>query len=295
VRNGYASRLARDWTFANLPTSSLTERNLSASNWCVGLRQFWGSGAFLILMGVVIELKERVSARSGSEVPKPQLRVADRSRRRLARRSASGSGAPGRAWRSASGPGRGERPAFFFDLACPFSYLAAEQVQRTLGQVDWIPATSDEPWGRLEAACAHAQGRATALRLPLVWPERFPAPVPRALRAATYAAELGAGDRFALAASRLAFCGGFDLDDSDVLAEAAAAAGLPIHACVAAADDLARDVVLRATAWSLLARGVTRLPAFRVGRHFLQGERAVEAAALMRPRMADETSLAPVC
>jgi 2-hydroxychromene-2-carboxylate isomerase len=147
----------------------------------------------------------------------------------------------------------------------------------------------------LEAACAHAHGRATALRLPLVWPERFPAPVPRALRAATYAVELGGGDRFAVAASRLAFCGGFDLDEPDVLAEAAAAAGLPIQACIAAADDIARDVILRANAWGLLARGVTRLPAFRVGRHFLQGERAIEAAALMRPELAHESPLAPVC
>ncbi|HEY6399529.1 MAG TPA: DsbA family protein [Solirubrobacteraceae bacterium] len=191
-----------------------------------------------------------------------------------------------------------DRPAFFFDLACPFSYLAAEQVQRALGQVDWIPVrgqdTSDEPWGRLEAACDHAQRRAVTLRLPLVWPERFPSPVPRALRVAAYAAEIGAGDRFTLAASRLAFCGGFDLEEPDVLAEAGAASGLASDALLAAACDLSRDVALRSNAWSLLAQGVTRLPAFRVGRHYLQGERAIEAAALMQPPTASRP-LAPVC
>jgi 2-hydroxychromene-2-carboxylate isomerase len=234
-------------------------------------------------MGVVVELKERVADRSRCGSPRPQDRVADPSSRGLARRASR-----------THGP-----PAFFFDLACPFSYLAAEQVQRALGQVDWIPVrgeqTSDEPWGRLEAACGHTQRRAVALRLPLVWPERFPAPVPRALRVAAYAAELGAGDRFTLAASRLAFCGGFDLEEPDVLAEAAAASGLASDACLAAARDIARDTTLQATTWALLARGVTRLPAFRVGRHFLQGERAIDAAALMRAPAPGLRPLAPVC
>ena len=31
------------------------------------------------------------------------------------------------------------RPAFFFDLSCPFSYLTAERVERQLGEVDWTP------------------------------------------------------------------------------------------------------------------------------------------------------------
>lgn len=192
-----------------------------------------------------------------------------------------------------------QRPAFFFDLVCPFSYLAAEQVPRALGRVEWIPVRaeliSDEPWGRMEAVCANAQRRAVALRLPLVWPERWPAARPRALRAASYAAEHGAGEQFALAASRLAFCGGFDLEESDVLAEAAAAAGIALDECLAAADDAGRDQAIRATARGLRARGVTQLPAFRVGPHFLQGERATEAASLLREPVAGERPLAPVC
>ena len=71
-----------------------------------------------------------------------------------------------------------------------------------------------------------------ALRLPLVWPDRLPRRARGRSRAAAYAAEIGAGARFALAASRLAFCGGFDLDDPETLAEAAAAAGIPLRACL---------------------------------------------------------------
>ena len=67
------------------------------------------------------------------------------------------------------------------------------------------------------------------MRLPLVWPEHFPRETPAALRAASHAAEIGAGCRFALAARRLAFCGGFDLEGPEILAEAAAAASLRLR------------------------------------------------------------------
>ena len=128
-----------------------------------------------------------------------------------------------------SRPTRGARPAFFFDLACPYSYLAAERAERLLGDVEWIPAAgrqlrSGPPLPDSDADRERAEHVAALLRLPLVWPERFPSEVPRALRAASYAGEIGAGPQFALAAARLAFCGGFDLEDPEVLAEAAAAA-----------------------------------------------------------------------
>jgi 2-hydroxychromene-2-carboxylate isomerase len=79
-----------------------------------------------------------------------------------------------------------------------------------------------------------------------VWLDRFPADVPRALRAATFASEIGAGPRFALAASRLTFCGGFDLDDPETLVEAAAAAGVPLDPCLEAAGDQALAARFRA-------------------------------------------------
>ena len=41
-----------------------------------------------------------------------------------------------------SRPAPGHSAAFFFDLSCPFSYLAAERVERLLGDVEWIPAAS---------------------------------------------------------------------------------------------------------------------------------------------------------
>ena len=182
----------------------------------------------------------------------------------------------------------GPRPAFFFDLACPMSYLAAERIERVLGAVEWIPAmlgtgAPDRPLARTAGHRAHAETLAIAMRIPLVWPEGFPAQLPRAMRAACHAAEIGAAAGFALAAGRLAFCGGFDLEDPEILAEAAAAAGIQPECSLAAAADPTYDADLHSAARRLRAAGVSELPAISIGRHWLGGETATaEALALRR-------------
>ena len=178
----------------------------------------------------------------------------------------------------------GTRSVFFFDLACPFSYLTAERVERARGDVDWVPCSLPAEYRQLPRdLIARAERQAFALQLPLVWPDGFPRAVPVAQRAAAYAAESGAGARFALAASRLAFCGGYDGEDHEILADAAAAAGVPVGGCLAAAGDPARDVRLQATARRLRSFGVPRLPAIRIGRRWLWGEQMLsEARPLLR-------------
>jgi 2-hydroxychromene-2-carboxylate isomerase len=180
-----------------------------------------------------------------------------------------------------------QRAELFFDLACPFTYLAAEKVERAFTQVTWTPTSSetlqrrclsDDPEGESRVRAA-AERRASELRLPLVWPERFPQQVPAAMRAASFAAELGRGGAFVLAAGRLAFCGGFDLDDPEILAEAAAAAGIPLVECFGAAGDAARDGAAERAGRTLLAAGADRLPALRVGRSLFWGEQRVVTAA----------------
>jgi 2-hydroxychromene-2-carboxylate isomerase len=119
--------------------------------------------------------------------------------------------------------------------------------------------------------------------MPLVWPERFPSEVPAAMRVASYAAECGRGAAFTLAAGRLAYCGGFDLEDPEILAAAAAAAGLGLDACLEAARDESRDGKLEKAGRRLLAAGADLLPALRVGRSLFWGEqRVAEAAAAAR-------------
>jgi 2-hydroxychromene-2-carboxylate isomerase len=188
--------------------------------------------------------------------------------------------------RSALGP-EAKRPGFCFDLGCPFCYLAAERVERLLGEVDWVPVSGDAVAGDLAAALdvARAEERAAALRIPILWPERFPRALSGAMRVAVYASECGAGARFALAAFRFSFCGGYELDDREVLPELSSSVGIPRAGAVAAAADPSRDHALTAAARGLARRGVRGLPAFRVGEHFFEGESALPgAAALHRAR-----------
>jgi len=191
-----------------------------------------------------------------------------------------------RAARRPRGDGRGRertRGEFFFDLACPFTYLVAERVERSFDEVLWTPASgaalrratlADDAVATASVRRA-AEERAAALRMPLVWPERFPTEVPAAMRVAARAQESGRGAAFVLAATRLAFCGGFDLEDPEILAEAAAAAGVVLDECLEAARDARHDGEIEQAGRLLLSVGADRLPALRVGRALYWGERRV--------------------
>jgi 2-hydroxychromene-2-carboxylate isomerase len=191
-----------------------------------------------------------------------------------------------RARRTAGVPGAPARATLFFDLASPYTYLAAERAERLFPGLEWRPAcaaalhcgelTADGAWGTVAA-------RARLLRLPLVWSEeRAPYSVPGAMRAASLAAEHGCAGAFVLAASRLAFCGGFDLDDPEILAEAAAAAGMGLRETLDAARDARRDGPIEDAGRLLLAAGADRLPALRVGRRLFCGEERLSEAAAAR-------------
>jgi len=197
--------------------------------------------------------------------------------------------APLKATRAPAPPmrGHGPRVTFYFDLASPWTYLAAERAERLFGAGRWRPATGEvllggrwAPDPREDRVRAAAERRAAELRLPLVWPDAWPESGRGAMRVAALAAERGRAAPFVLAASRLAFCGGYELDDPEVIAEAAAAAALPLGDALAAAGELARDGGMERTALRLLRRGADELPATVVGRQLFAGEsRLAEAAA----------------
>lgn len=175
----------------------------------------------------------------------------------------------------------------YFDLWSAATYLAAERVDRLFPDACWVPVLGEGPLAtpapedpRLRAA---AERRAAHLRMPLFWPEPVATPSRAAMRVASLASETGRGGAFVLAAGRLAYCGGFDLGDPEILAEAAAAAGLDLDACLAAAGDPLRDAAMAAEGRRLLRLGAAGLPALRVGRRLFCGEeRIAEAAAAAR-------------
>jgi 2-hydroxychromene-2-carboxylate isomerase len=189
-----------------------------------------------------------------------------------------------RAGRAPVGRPAPPRATLFFDLASPFTYLAAERADRLFAGLEWLPASADA----LNRGAPDADGicpaaeRARLLGLPLVWPEQRPYTVHGAMRVASLAAERGCAAAFVLAASRLAFCGGFDIDDPEILAEAAAAAGIGLDDALQAAGDVARDGAIEETGRLLLAAGGTRLPALRVGRMLFCGEERLTEAAVAR-------------
>ena len=186
----------------------------------------------------------------------------------------------------------GTPASFYFDLASPLAYLAAERVLHTLpGPAEWQPVLAAELGGaqRFDAfRCEQERDvfrseiarRAQELGLqPLRWPEPFPFDSALAMRAATYAKSIGRTVPFAQAAFRQAFAGGRDLQQIDNVLIAAAA-------CEMHPAAVTRGVELRSVADQLAAstRNATRskiktIPAIVVGETAYEGERAIEQAA----------------
>ena len=196
--------------------------------------------------------------------------------------------------------------AFYFDLASPLAYLAAERVLHVLPvPAEWTPVLacelpaaqtfdafrcqSEDDVFRVELA-----RRAEQLGLqPLRWPDPFPFDSALAMRVATYAKSIGRAVPFAQAAFRQAFAGGRSLADPDNVLIAAAACEMHPAAVLRGAE--LRSVVeqLQASTAAAAAAGVTDVPAVvvagtqagRLGRVFV-GARALEdAAAAMRPEL----------
>jgi len=186
--------------------------------------------------------------------------------------------------------------AFYFDLASPLAYLAAERVLHVLpGPAEWQPVLARELAGaerfdsyrcepEREIARAEIELRAAQLELqPLRWPEPFPFDSALAMRAATYAKSIGRTVPFALAAFRQAFAGGHPLERDDYVVIAAAACEMhPAAVLKGAALRSTAERLARSTA-AAAALGVLDVPAVAYQGCVFHGERAlVQAAAAMR-------------
>jgi 2-hydroxychromene-2-carboxylate isomerase len=182
--------------------------------------------------------------------------------------------------------------AFYFDLASPLAYLAAERVLHELpGPAEWQPVLARE----LAAAesfeafrCreeqdifrAEIERRALGLGLQaLRWPDPFPFDSGLAMRVATYAKSIGRAVPFAQAAFRQAFAGGRSLEDLDSVLIAAAACEMHPSAVIRGAELRSVAVALAANTATAARSGVPDVPAIVVGEEVFLGEVAVEAAA----------------
>ncbi len=155
---------------------------------------------------------------------------------------------------------------FVFDLSSPWTYLAADAVTREFPTARWIPGLGahDRDDERVEDAAA-------AMDLRFAWPADRTTRGLAAARAASYAAEHGRAREFALAAARLAYGWGQDLDDHELIAQAAGIAELPLDPVIEATFDARRDPHLHHAARD-------GAPALTAGGGSLDGPAVVAAA-----------------
>jgi len=180
---------------------------------------------------------------------------------------------------------------FYFDLASPLAYLAAERVLHVVpAPLQWQPvlareqpfAASFDARGETEREILReeVERRVRELALqPLRWPDPFPFDSSLAMRVATYAKSIGRVVPFAQAAFRQAFAGGHSLADPDVVLVAAAACEMHPAAVLRGAELRSVRRQLAAATSNAEMAGIDEIPALVVDGELFLGERAVEDAA----------------
>jgi 2-hydroxychromene-2-carboxylate isomerase len=188
-----------------------------------------------------------------------------------------------------------ERALFYYDLGSPYAYLAAERVNGLfagagLQAPEWQPILlgglfkrfDRSSWGLgpdRESGMAECERRAADYDLPAIrWPDPWPPNGLFAMRAATYAKEIGRTVSFSLAAFRQAFAAGRDLSEPDNVLLAAAAAEIHPRALLASTErDSVKSALREATerAGDLGVRGV---PSVRVAGEVFWGDDRLEEA-----------------
>jgi 2-hydroxychromene-2-carboxylate isomerase len=189
---------------------------------------------------------------------------------------------------------------FYFDLGSPFAYLSAERIDDALpAPVVWQPVSlgglfklaGRSSWSlgdpdRRRAGMAEVEQRAQLYGLPaLLWPDPWPTNYLFAMRAATFASQLGRCREFATCAFRTAFVHGRDLAIPEHVLAAASEAGLNPRAV----DDATRDpqvkLALRAATDAAHTLGVFGVPTVAVGPDLFWGDdRLSEAVAALAGR-----------
>ena len=186
---------------------------------------------------------------------------------------------------------------FYFDLASPECYLAAERVNAVLPVVpEWRPVLGAKLSGPDADALRRGAGREVYLAgveetaaarglLEVRWPAPWrtgddPTGDPEmAMRVATYARQIGRAVAFSLAAFRQAFAGGRDLSDPDAVLLAAAACEMHPTAVLRGAELRSVRAALGATTEEAAELGVRSVPAVVAGGQVFSGDEELEVAA----------------
>jgi 2-hydroxychromene-2-carboxylate isomerase len=183
---------------------------------------------------------------------------------------------------------------FYFDLGSPFAYLTAERISEVLPEpVRWQPVslgalfklTGRSSWAmsdpdRRQAGIAEVERRARRYVLPAVrWPDPWPTDYLFAMRAATYAFQVGRGREFTMQAFRHAFRQGHDLGLHEHVLQAAGEVGLDPRAVNDAAADPEIKLALRTATDAAHALGAFGVPTIAVESELFWGDDRLEDAA----------------
>jgi 2-hydroxychromene-2-carboxylate isomerase len=183
---------------------------------------------------------------------------------------------------------------FYYDLGSPYAYLSAERLPDVLPvSVRWQPVllggifalTGRGSWAMGEPSertqgIAEVERRAREYGLPpLSWPEPWPSDYLGAMRAATYAYDVGLGHEFTMHAFHEAFQRGQDLALAETVLRVGAEVGISESDLEAALADPAVKLALRDATDAAHATGVLGVPSVAVDSSIFWGDDRLEAAA----------------
>jgi 2-hydroxychromene-2-carboxylate isomerase len=186
----------------------------------------------------------------------------------------------------------GEAPAFYFDVSSPEAYLVAERILQVMPvATEWVPVLArDLPGGDVfdgfrcaderDIALARIERAAAARGLqPVRWPDPFPFDSELAMRAATFARQIGRSVAFGLAAFRQAYAGGRSLAVRDNVLIAASACEMHPSAVLRAVGTRSVSAALQQATAAASARGARGTPAIAVAGRAFHGDAGLDEAA----------------
>jgi 2-hydroxychromene-2-carboxylate isomerase len=187
-------------------------------------------------------------------------------------------------------------PVFYFDLGSPYAYLAAERINSLFDSPpEWQPILlgglfkihGRDSWAKgpgRDDGMREVERRAAEYGLPgMRWPDPWPGDGLTAMRAATFAKQIGKVVSFSLAGFRQAFAAGRDLSDPDNVMLAAAACEIHPNALAKAVQSQSVKDGLRQATDEAAARGVIGVPTVVVGdRAYWGDDKLAEAARAAR-------------
>jgi 2-hydroxychromene-2-carboxylate isomerase len=185
-------------------------------------------------------------------------------------------------------------PRFYFGAMSPYSWFAAERIERLLPQARWhgvfagavFKQNGRASWGlgeHREEGIADCEARAAQHGLgPIRWPDPWPTNDLLVARAMVFCMQEGHEEEllrsFGLAAMRLSFLEGADLGEAEVVLEAGRRVGIDQRALTRALQDQRIKDTLRADTDAVVADGVFGVPTVIVGDELYWGDDRLEDA-----------------